>query len=302
MGLNIVWPIIFLLLLTASSAPLKQQSPSVKFVATHIAGSVYLIRAEGETLFDNVVASVGEDGILLVDTAYSDTEKDLRATLGSLKQGPVSFVVNSHYHHAGANSAFAKEATIIAHRNVRERMKRETKMYNQMAIGPWPELALPQIVFDQSLTLHFNGEEIHLLHFPNVHTDGDVVVFFKTANVVASGDFFVPLLGPCDLANGCSWPRFVDGIRRLATIVPKDAKIAPGHGPLSTYTDLTDFVRMIEDVTDSVDKQIKAGRKLEAIKAEGLPERWRSWGERGIAADFFLTNVYEGLTNQNRQP
>jgi glyoxylase-like metal-dependent hydrolase (beta-lactamase superfamily II) len=113
--------------------------------------------------------------------------------------------------------------------------------------------------------------------------------------VVATGDFFVPMLGVCDLPNGCDWRRFVAGVRRLLEVVPKNAKLAPGHGPLSSYADLKDFAEMLSEVTDFVQKQIKAGKKLEEIKAQGLPARWRSWAERGISADFFLTNVYDGL-------
>lgn len=286
----------FPLSLAETAAAAQESAQPVRLGATHVAGSVYLIRADDQSLHDNVVASVGDDGILLVDTAYSDTETELRRVLGTLRAGPVKFIINSHYHHAGGNDAFAREATIIAHHNVRERMQRETSMYGAMKIGPWKRPALPRVTFNDTLQLYFNGEEIQVLHFPNVHTDGDAIVLFKGSKVVATGDFFVPLLGVCDLANGCNWTKYLEGVRRLLELIPKDAKLAPGHGPLSTYDDLKEFASMLEDVTNSVRAQISAGKTLDAIKAEGLPARWRAWGERGIAADFFLTNVYEGLT------
>jgi glyoxylase-like metal-dependent hydrolase (beta-lactamase superfamily II) len=282
-------------------AGIGEEKPSPKYTAKHVRGSVYMMSIEGNPMMDNIVASIGEDGILLIDNGFPETEASVREALRSIQEGPVRFVINTHFHHAGANEGFGKESTIIAHANARKRMKMESKMYGMAPIGPWKEIGLPEVVFDSALSIHFNGEEIQLRHFPNVHTDGDIVAFFKEANVVVTGDFFVPLLGPCDFANGGNWQSFLAGLRSLETQVPKDAKIIPGHGRLSDYNDLQQFVQLTSEVTDVVRESIRSGRSLEQLKTSGIPWRWAEWGQRGIPPDFFLTNVYEGLQTKAKQ-
>ncbi|MCI0415982.1 MBL fold metallo-hydrolase [bacterium] len=291
MILYCIVPLLFIFTLCASAN--GEETPS--YTEKHVRGSIYMIHVEGNPMMDNVVASIGEDGILLVDDGFPETVETIRGTLRSIRNAPIKFVINTHFHHAGANDAFGKEATIIAHSSARKRMQTESKMYGMVPIGPWSEAGLPDIVFDSGMTLHFNGEEIELLHFPNVHTDGDIVAFFKNSNVVATGDFFVPLLGPCDLANGGDWQSLLSGIRKLLALVPEDAKIIPGHGTLSDYNDLQQFVQLTSEVTESVRDSMTNGRTLEEIKSLGIPERWAEWGKRGIPPDFFLTNIYEGL-------
>lgn len=278
-----------------------QSAEKVRFTSVPVTKNIYLIQVDGQWNYDNIVALVGKDGILLVDNGFPETEKALREILRPLSPEPVKFIINTHFHHAGANAAFAREATIIAHHSLRNRMKMPLKMYGQIPIGPWEEFALPKVTFNNEMTINFNDEEIRIVHFPNVHTDGDVVVFFTKSNVVATGDFFVPLLAICDLANGCRWSAFLDGLKTLLKIIPKDAKIIPGHYKLSTYQDLKNVSQMLEEVTELVRKQIKAGRTLEQIKAKGIPERWRSWETRGINADFFLTNVYDGIKSEKER-
>ncbi len=296
-GKILIFPFLICGVFVSSIFGQTEEKPP-EYTEVSVTENIYLIRVKDQPNYDNIVALTGKDGVLLVDNGFMNTEKSLRQTLRSISSAPVKFIINTHYHHAGANPAFAKEATIIAHKNVRNRLKIPVKMYGLIPLAASEEFALPKITFDDELTIHFNGEEIRIVHFPNVHTDGDSVVFFKKANVVATGDFFVPLLGVCDLPNGCKWSAYVAGIKQLLQVIPKDAKIIPGHHKISTYKDLQNVSEMLEEVTELVRKQIKEGRTLEQIKANGLPERWRPWAEGGINSDFFLTNVYEGNKDQ----
>jgi glyoxylase-like metal-dependent hydrolase (beta-lactamase superfamily II) len=287
--------IIQFVLLFISPATILATEPSVTFYAEPVTTNFYLIRAKGQPLHDNVLAFIGKDGILLVDCAYQETEKQLKNTLREISPLPVKYLINTHYHHAGANAAFS-DSIIVAHENVRTRMQKKTMMYGAMPAGPWDELALPKQTFKDEMTIHFNGETIRLMHFSNVHTDGDTVVFFENSKVIATGDFYVPMLGPCDHANGCEWKAYVQGAKRLSTLAKSDSKLAPGHGPLSSHSDLLEFSKMLSEVTDFVQSKFNAGVKLDEIKAEGLPQPWQKWSERGIESDFFISNLYDGLT------
>jgi glyoxylase-like metal-dependent hydrolase (beta-lactamase superfamily II) len=288
-------PAVALLLLAPLAGGLSQETNPASFTAAPVTGPIHFLRADRGPTFDNAVASIGADGTLLVDAAYGDTADSLLAALVRAGGAGPRLLVNTHYHHAGGNAAVGRGSVIIGHRNARRRMREATRMYDMMPIGPWPEAALPTVAVDSGLTLHFNGEEIHLLHFPRAHTDGDLVVFFTGSRVVATGDLYVPLLGPCDWANGCAWNDYVAGIRRLVSLVPKDAVILPGHGPASSAAELREFAGLLEEVTSGVRRGIAAGRTREQVVAGGLDSGYSGWAGRGIPADFFLGNAYDAL-------
>lgn len=295
-----LWPCLpLLVLLIAAPFGLSAQDEvsDIRYQSSHVAGNIYLLNDPKLSAADNVIVSAGSDGLLMVDDAFMETLNSVRPLVNDLG-GSVKILINTHFHHAGANESFAPGAMVIAHRNVRKRMQLETRMYGQFPIGPWPEPALPDITFDSTLTLHFNGEEIRIVHLPNAHTDGDAVVFFTGSNVVATGDVFVPSLGVCDHQNGGIWGAYLHSIDLLLKRIPKDAAIVPGHGPVSSYEDLEEAREMLHDVTDMVREKINEGRTRENIVSEGLPAQWESWSERGLPANFFLTNVYRGLTGK----
>lgn len=272
-----------------------QEEKPASFTATPVRGGIHFLRADRGPTFDNAVASIGPDGTLLVDAVYEETADSLLAAIARAGGGNPRLLINTHYHHAGGNAALGRGAVIVGHRLVHRRMQSATRMYDMMAIGPWADSALPAVLVDSSLTIHFNGEEIRLLHFPNAHTDGDLVVFFSKSRVVATGDLYVPLLGPCDWANGCEWEGYLAGIRRLVALVPPDAVILPGHGPASTAAELREFAALLEDVTGRVRQDIAQGRTRDEVIAAGLPVRYAAWQDRGIPPDFFLGNAYDAL-------
>ncbi len=291
-----------LLLLLLGSRGSAQEAESASFSSVRVVGRVHFLRANRGPTFDNAVASIGPEGTLLIDAAYPETADSLLSSIKRAGGDSPRIIINTHYHHAGGNIALSRGALIFGHSNARRRMQRATRMYGMMPIGPWPESALPKVAVDSVLVLHFNGEEIRLIHFPGAHTDGDLVVFFTGSRVVATGDLYVPLLGPCDLANGCRWNDYVAGIRRLVTLVPEGAVIFPGHGPVSTLGELQVFATLLEDVTTRVRRSIERGRTREQVIVEGLPRRYASWVGRGIPAKVFLGNAYDGLAaGQDRE-
>ena len=149
----------------------------VEIKTIHAAGNIYMLEGRG----GNIGVSVGSDGILMVDDQFEPLADKIEAALKKLSDGQLKFVLNTHFHgdHTGGNEVFGPTAPIIAHTNVRERLKVKLS----------PE-GLPIITFDTSLSIHFNGEEIRVIHFPKGHTDGDSVIFFTGANVVHMGDHF----------------------------------------------------------------------------------------------------------------
>ena len=270
----------------------------VQIKSTKVAGNVYMLEGAG----GNIGVSVGEDGILIVDDQFAPLADKIRAALKTLGQGKLRFVLNTHWHgdHTGSNAAFGPEATIVAHNNVRKRMSTEQRSeFFKSTTPPSPKEALPVITFDHALTVHFNGEEIRAIHFPNGHTDGDSVIFFTNSNVVHLGDdFFSGRFPFVDLDSGGSVEGLTKNIGELITKIPADAKLIPGHGPISTIDELKTYHRMLIETTAIVRQKIEAKKTLDQIKSEGLPAEWDSWGTGFIKTGPWIELVYRSLTTK----
>ncbi|HKR60894.1 MAG TPA: MBL fold metallo-hydrolase, partial [Pyrinomonadaceae bacterium] len=179
------------LLVLAVPVVQAQDFSKVEITATKVNGNIFMLQGQG----GNIGVSVGADGILIVDDQFAPLADKIKAALKTLGEGKLKFVLNTHWHgdHTGGNAQFGPEAPIIAHDNVRRRLATEQKSeFFKRTTPASPKEALPVITFDKSLSVHFNGEEIKVIHFPQGHTDGDSVIFFTTSNVVHMGDdFFV---------------------------------------------------------------------------------------------------------------
>lgn len=288
-----------LLLLFAPLLLVAQEDYSkVEIKATKVNGNVYMLEGAG----GNIGASVGPDGILIVDDEFAPLAEKIKAALKTLGEGKLKFILNTHWHgdHTGGNAPLGRDAPIIAHDNVRKRLSTEQRIeFFKMTIPPSPKEALPVITFDNSLTVHFNGEEIKAIHFPHGHTDGDSVIFFSKSNVVHMGDdFFSGRFPFVDLDSGGSVQGLAKNIGEIIPKIPAGAKLIPGHGPISTIDDLKAFHRMLLETTNVVRKKLAAKKTLEQIKAEGLPAEWKSWGEGFIKTDQWIQLIYTDLSKK----
>ena len=280
--------------LCAVAAHAQQQDFSkVEIKVTKVAGSVYMLEGAG----GNIGVSVGADGILIVDDQFAPLADKIRAALKTLGEGKLKFVLNTHWHgdHTGGNAQFGSDASIIAHDNVRKRLATDQKIFNEK-VPASPKEALPVITFDNSLSVHFNNEEIRAIHFPHGHTDGDSVIFFTGSNVVHMGDdFFAERFPFVDLENGGDAVNLAKNVGEIIGRLPVGVKIIPGHGPLSTIDDLKLYHRMLTETIDVVRKQAATGKTLEQIKAGGLPDTWKSWGTGFIKTDQWIELIYRSL-------
>jgi glyoxylase-like metal-dependent hydrolase (beta-lactamase superfamily II) len=265
----------------------------VEIKATKVAGNVYMLEGAG----GNIGVSVGSDGLLIVDDQFAPLANKIQAALKELSPASLKFVLNTHWHgdHTGGNAVFGAQGPIIAHENVRKRLSTEQNILGDK-IPPSPKEALPVITFGDKLSVHFNGEEIKVVHFPAGHTDGDSVIFFTGSNVVHMGDdFFAGRFPFVDLGSGGSVQGMTEDVGKILAQLPADVKIIPGHGPLSTKADLEKYHHMLVETTAIVQKQMKAGKTLDAIKAAGLPDEWKEWGSGFIKTDTWVTTIYESL-------
>jgi len=291
-------PVIAIMIICLCAIPTSAQQDfsKVEIKATKVAGNVYMLEGSG----GNIGVSVGPDGILIVDDQFAPLADKIKAALKTLGEGKLKFVLNTHYHgdHTGGNIAFGPDAPIIAQTNVRKRLSEEqkSKLFNSTTPAS-PKEALPVITFDNAVSVFFNGEEIKVIHFPHGHTDGDSVIFFTGSNVVHMGDDFFNARFPfVDLESGGDVEGLTKNIGDIISKLPAGVKIIPGHGALSDAEGLKTFHNMLIQTTDIVKKRMAAGKSLDQIKAEGLPEEWKTWGSGFIKTDLWLTFIYNSLS------
>ena len=287
---------ILLICVLANAAFAQQDFSKVEIKVTKVGGNVYMLEGSG----GNIGVSVGSDGILIVDDEFAPLADKIKAALKTLGEGKLKFILNTHWHgdHTGGNVVFGPEAPIIAQTNVRKRLAEGSKVPNR-TVAPAPKDALPVITFDQSVSVHFNGEEIQVIHFARGHTDGDAVIFFTESNVVHMGDdFFNGMFPFVDLDSGGDVDGYIKNVGEVLAKLPAGVKIIPGHGPLANAGDLKRFHQMLLATTDIVRKKIAAGKNLDQIKAEGLGEEWKSWGAGFVNADRWITTIHRSFTKK----
>ena len=282
-----------LALLAAAPLAAQQDFSKVEIKASKVRGNIWMLNGAG----GNIGVSVGPDGILIVDDKFAPLAEKIRAALQGAGGGQLKFILNTHWHgdHTGANPVFGPEAPIIAHTKVRQRLATEQRR-GERVTPPMDPKGWPVITFDESVSVHFNGEEIKVIHFPHGHTDGDSVIFFTGSNVAHLGDdFFAGRFPFVDLDSGGDVEGLAENIAEVIDELPADVAIIPGHGPLSTLDDLKTYHGMLVEMMNLVRGKMEAGKTLEQIKAEGLPEKWKDWGSGFISTERWLETIYKSL-------
>lgn len=248
---------------------------------------IYMLMGSG----GNIGVLVGDDGLLIIDDQYAPLSEKIKVALSQLGDSSPTFLLNTHYHgdHTGGNRNFAAHSLIMAHDNVHKRLSSEEDF---AAAG------LPVVTFKQQLSIHFNGEEIKMIHMPNGHTDGDSIVFFSLSNVVHMGDHFFKGRFPyVDLDAGGSVDGLIANIKETLNEIADDTRVIPGHGDLANKSDLEEYYNMLVETSRTVKSQINAGRSLDEILDTGLSGTWDSWAGGFINEERWIQTLYKNFSD-----
>jgi cyclase len=285
------------LLLAVGTAVGQQDFSKVEIKVTKVAGTVYMLEGSG----GNIGVSVGEDGVVLVDDQFAPLAPKIRESLKGITYKPIKFVLNTHFHgdHTGGNAQFSSEAPIIAHENVRERLKKGGTVAGS-EVKPATKEALPVITFNDRATVHLNGEDIRAIHFPHGHTDGDSVIFFPESKVVHMGDDFVTYGFPfVDVRSGGSVSGMIAGVEKVLSMTPPDVKVIPGHGPLCTPEDVRKFVQMLKETRSVVAQAASQGKTADQMKQDHLLSKYEDLGKGFIKTDAWIDLLYTEVTQKS---
>lgn len=264
-----------------------------------VRANITLIQIRTPQDLNNIAVLAGPEGYLLVDHPETAASPIIKKAVDDLGHHPVRFLINTHWHydHVGGNEIYGPDAIIVAQENVRKRlMTRQTPSWSPTPIGPYPERAWPRITFRDSLTIHFDGEDIELDHYANGHTDGDSVVYFQQANVVAVADIYD---GKGGLADGIDMEGIARSLSAVLERINDDTIIITGHGQLSNRRDLALYVPILNQTIARVRQEIAAGKSEKEIVAEGLTDIWAPWfaPQPVPAVHDFIERIYKTLTH-----
>jgi len=289
MCLRIVTTSILHILIVSFAFAQETKPNPIKVV--HISGNYYLLKGGGV----NVGVTAGDDGILIIDDHYSTMTDNVRAALREIGSDKPEFILNTHLHgdHTGGNEAFGKNSHIIAHKNVRKRLSTQTRGGDK-SLPPMPAIGLPVITFEEGLSLHFNGEEIKVMHFSKGHTDGDAIIYFTKSNVYHLSDYYFEGRFPyVDLENGGNVANYLENVDKMILMISDDAKIVPGHGNVTSLDELKEYRSMLRETVKYVWNKMSRHQSLENIIEKGLPKKYKKWHWNFITEKRWIETIYE---------
>lgn len=267
-------------------------------------GVYYLGWQGGDSLF-----LVGDDGVLLVDTAVAQLGDKIKAAIARVSDKPIRLVVITHAHadHFGANELMAKGgAVIVGHEKLRERMEKGQYLAAfKQTIPPSPPAALPVITYADAMTIHFGGETVQLIHSPRAHTDNDTLVYFKRANVIhASGTFGGDRSYPFfDMSSGGSLAGTIGAEEKMLSLADDQTRVVADEGDPGSTAGLKASHDMLVTLRARVQKLIDEGKTEDQAVAEkpakDLDARWAQQGSP-VNGDFYTRLVYQSLKNNGR--
>lgn len=287
--------------LAAAPAAAQQDLSKVEVKVEKIAPGVAVLFGAG----GNIGLSYGADGNIIVDDQYAPLNEKILAAIATVDPDPVRFVVNTHWHgdHTGGNEAMgSRGAVILAHSNVRVRMSSEQFIAAlNDKVPAAPAGALPVVTFEDGVTLHLNGDTLHVVHVADAHTDGDSLVHWQRANVLHMGDTFfhkfsLPFI---DLSSGGSIDGLIAAVDKGLAWSNETTRIIPGHGPVASKAELAAYRAMLIDIRAKVAAGLRAKRSLAQIQA-AKPAAAYGMADGFIKPDQFVAFVHESLTKPKK--
>jgi cyclase len=286
-----------------AAAPPPTDFSKVEIKTTDLADNVYMLEGQG----GNITVAVAKDGIIMVDGEFAPLHDKIKAAIATVSNQPVKYLINTHFHgdHSGGNAPFAKDGvTVVSEINVKNRLTAGTTNGLTGAKTPpaapaAPE-ALPAKTYTGAFKIRLPGRVADLKHIANAHTDGDTYVWFKTANVLSTGDTFTNGRYPnIDFANGGNIKGMIAAADAYLKLTNAKSRIVPGHGPIADKAAPTEYRTMLITARDRMTKLVKEGKSEDdAIAAKPFADLDAKWAPTELAAKNFIRVVYHSLADK----
>ncbi|MBR1251442.1 MBL fold metallo-hydrolase [Bradyrhizobium sp. AUGA SZCCT0169] len=283
------------------AAPPPADFSKVEIKTTDLGDNVYMLEGQG----GNITVAVGKTGIIMVDGQFAPLHDKIKAAISTISNLPIKYLINTHYHgdHTGGNEAFAKDGvTIVSDVNVKIRLAEgTTNGLTGVKTPPAPAGALPKKTYaGGTLKIRIPGRVANLKHIAHAHTDGDTYVWFKTANVLSTGDTFTNGRYPnIDFANGGNIKGMIAAANTYLKMTNAKSRIVPGHGPIADKAALTEYRAMLVTARDRMAKLVKEGKSEDdVLAAKPFADLDKKWAPTELASTNFIRVVYHSLADK----
>ena len=296
-------------------------APAGDVETVQIRPNVYVLFGAG----GNITVHTGADGAVVVDSGTAAMADTVVAAVQRLTRQPIRYVINTSADpdHVGGNEKLAA-AGVAFNNNVQfnggptaEVVAREEVLLRMSAPSgdqsPFPTAVWPTETFTQRVkSMYVNDDGVQIMHMPAAHSDGDSVVFFRRADVIATGDVVDLRRFPViDAARGGTVQGEIEALNRLLVLaippmplVYKEARtlLVPGHGRVADHAELVDYRDMVTVVRDVIEHSIKKGMSLAEIKASNPTQGFRAqYGSDSgpWTTEMFVAAVYDDLMGKH---
>jgi glyoxylase-like metal-dependent hydrolase (beta-lactamase superfamily II) len=283
-----------------AAAPPPPDFSKVEIKTTDLGDNCYMLEGQG----GNITVAVAKDAIIMVDGQFAPLHDKIKAAVAVISPLPIKYLINTHYHgdHTGGNESFAKDgATIVAQINVKNRLAAgTTNGLTGAKTPPAPQGALPSDTYTNFSKIRLRGRVADLKHIENAHTDGDTYVWFKTANLLSTGDTFTNGRYPnIDFANGGNIRGMIAASEIYLKLTNAKTRIVPGHGPLADKAALVEYHKMLITARDRMAKLVKEGKsEADVVAAKPFADLDAKWAPTELASTNFIRVVYHSLADK----
>jgi cyclase len=304
--LRIKLAVVAMAVLLEGTAVAQQPAPppvdfsKVEIKTTDLGDNVYMLEGQG----GNITVAVAKDGIIMVDGEFAPLHDKIKAAIAVVSSEPIKYLINTHFHgdHTGGNEPFAKDGvTIVSEINVKNRLAAgTTNGLTGVKTPPAPADALPSKTYTGSYKIRLRGRVADLRHIAKAHTDGDTYVWFKTANVLSTGDTFTNGRYPnIDFANGGNIKGMIAAADAYLKLANDKTRIVPGHGPLADKAALMAYHTMLVTARDRMAKLVKEGKSEDdVVAAKPFADLDVKWAPTELASKNFIRVVYHSLADR----
>src|ERR1700694_1576141 len=281
----------------AASPPPPVDFSKVEIKTTDLGDNCYMLEGAG----GNITVAVSKAGIIMVDGQYAPLHDKIKAAIEAISKQPIKYLINTHFHsdHTGGNELFARDGvTIISQISVRNRLAAGTSDgLTGAKTLPAPQAALPSDTYTNFSKIRLTGRVADLKHIANAHTDGDTYVWFKTANVLSTGDTFTNRRYPnIDFANGGHINGMIAASDAYLKLTNARTRIVPGHGPLADRAALMEYRTMLVTARDRMTKLVREGKSEDdVVAAKPFADLDAKWAPSELASQNFIRVVYHSL-------
>ena len=240
----------------------------------------------------NIGASVGPDGILLVDTGFNERAvEELETTIRERKDGKIRYIINTHLHwdHINGNHIGTESTIIIDHQKLDQIVSEGIIIRAKVPLKGKAGKA-----FDTYYSLHFNGEEIRIIPYPGIHSDSDMIVHFTDSGVVHMGDLLLSQSFP---SIGTRVKEYMSLLEKIIDVFPEDSKFISGHGRDLSMKGILNYQKMLLSTIEIVRNGMEEGKSVEDMQKERVLKDYESYNTflRGLDTDYWIGAIFQSI-------